>query len=237
MIIIPARVKSTRFENKVLHKINGIPMVIKTAIKAKEVDKVVIATDSNEVIEVAKKYNFDAILTSSLHKSGTDRIYEAAKRLNLSDDEIILNVQADEPFIEKEVIQKLQNLTKKKVSSEKCLIASCYKKINEELASDENFVKVVLNFQSEAIYFSRSKVPFARDEKGEFFGHLGLYGFTLKSLEIFCNLQNAPIEDQEKLEQLRALYFGYKIAMCEVSSQSFGIDTKKDLEKALKIFC
>ena len=109
MIIIPARLNSSRFANKILVDILGLPMVIRTAKQVSSLDKVVIATDSQEVIDLAKEHGFDAVMTSSEHQSGTDRINEAVNILNLSDDEIIVNVQGDEPFIEVEVVQAVIN--------------------------------------------------------------------------------------------------------------------------------
>jgi 3-deoxy-manno-octulosonate cytidylyltransferase (CMP-KDO synthetase) len=239
MIIIPARLNSSRFENKILVDILGLPMVIRTAKQVSSLDKVVIATDSKEVIELAKEHGFDAVLTSSEHQSGTDRINEAVNILNLDENEIIVNVQADEPFIEPEVIQAVINRVKKvKENNEDIMITSCYKKIRSELADDPNHVKVVLDEYSNAVYFSRAKIPYHRDhyESSLYCGHLGIYGFTKKSLNNFCKLEVSKLEKIEKLEQLRALDNGKKIAMIEVESKSFGIDTEDDLKNALKIF-
>jgi 3-deoxy-manno-octulosonate cytidylyltransferase (CMP-KDO synthetase) len=236
MIIIPARLKSSRFENKILADILGLPMVIRTAKRVEVLDDVVIATDSQEVIELAKKYNIKAVMTSELHQSGTDRINEASNLLGLKEDEIIINVQADEPFIEPEVVQAV--IDRVKSSSEEFTMVSLYKEINSELADDPNHVKVVVDDKKDAIYFSRSKIPYNRDHYSNvtYFGHLGIYGFTKKSLNQFCQFQPSNLENIEKLEQLRAISFGKKIAMVEVSSKSFGIDTKEDLENALLLF-
>ena len=234
MIIIPARVASNRFPGKVLANINGAPMVIATANRVKDIDKVIIATDSEEVINIAKDYGFDAMMTSSAHKSGTDRINEVANNLALKDDEIIVNVQADEPFIEPDIIQKvIDRLIVARSKNEDIFMVSCYKLISEDEANDPNHVKVITDYKKNAIYFSRSKIPYDREKHDDYFGHLGIYGFTKKTLEEFCSLPNAPLEDIEKLEQLRAIYYGKKIAMIEVESKSFGIDTKEDLKKAL----
>ena len=236
MIIIPARIGSSRFPNKVLADIGGLPMVIRTAKAVASIDDVAIATDSQEVIDIAKKYNIKAIMTSPKHNSGTDRIYEASEKLGLKDDEIIINVQGDEPFIEEEVVRAVYELTKRYKDNEEIMMNSCYKLINNPEADDPNIVKVVTTEDDIALYFSRAKVPYPRDHHfDKYKGHLGIYGFTKKSLEKFCTLSSAPLEDIEKLEQLRALYHGYKIAMVEVETKSFGIDTPDDLENALKI--
>jgi len=235
MIIIPARLNSSRLPNKVLAKIGNTPMVILTTQAVRDIDKVVIATDSNEVLDIAKSYGIEAIITSNTHKSGTDRVFEAASKLGLSNDDIILNIQADEPFIEKEVVQKLFDLTKEYQKDDDVLMTTCYKIIDSSSANDPNIVKVVTNLKNEAIYFSRSKIPFNRDNKEiTYKGHLGLYGYTYKKLKIYCNLKEGMLEDIEKLEQLRVIDNGYKIAIAEVKTNSFGIDTKEDLQKALK---
>lgn len=239
MIIIPARLNSSRFANKIMVDILGLPMVIRTAKQVSSLDKVVIATDSQEVIDLASKYGFDAVLTSSSHNSGTDRINEAVNILNLSEDEIIVNVQGDEPFIEVEVVEAVINRVKQiKENNEDIMITSCYKEISSELADDPNHVKVVLDEHSNAIYFSRAKVPYHRDhhEVTNYSGHLGIYGFTKKSLNDFCKLNSSKLENIEKLEQLRAIDNGHKIAMVKVVSKSFGIDTQADLDNAIRIF-
>jgi 3-deoxy-manno-octulosonate cytidylyltransferase (CMP-KDO synthetase) len=237
MIIIPARIGSSRFPNKVLADIGGLPMVIRTAKAVESIDRVAIATDSKEVIEIAKEHNIIAIMTSTKHNSGTDRIYEAAKKLHLPDDEVIINVQGDEPFIEKEVVKAVFDLTTNNRNNSKIIMNSCYKLINNPEADDPNIVKLVTNNDNLALYFSRAKIPYPRDHHfNEYKGHLGIYGFTKKSLETFCRLLPAPLENIEKLEQLRALYHGYNISMVEVASKSFGIDTPDDLENALKIY-
>ncbi|MFV0562357.1 3-deoxy-manno-octulosonate cytidylyltransferase [Malaciobacter mytili] len=237
MIIIPARLNSSRFENKILVDILGLPMVIRTAKQVSSLDKVVIATDSQEVVDLASKYGFDAVLTSNEHQSGTDRINEAVNKLCLNEDEVIVNVQADEPFIEPEVVQAVINKVKE-VKNEDIMIVSCYKKISSDLADDPNHVKVVLDNNSNAIYFSRAKVPYHRDhyENSEYNGHLGIYGFTKKSLNTFCSLEPSKLETIEKLEQLRVIDNAHKIAMVKVESKSFGIDTQENLVNALKIF-
>jgi 3-deoxy-manno-octulosonate cytidylyltransferase (CMP-KDO synthetase) len=237
MIIIPARLNSSRFENKILVDILGLPMVIKTAKRVESLDDVVIATDSEEVVKLANKFDVKAIMTSSTHQSGTDRINEAAKILELNDDEVVINVQADEPFIEPEVVQAVIDKVKK-LSNNDFTMVSCYKEISSEMADDPNHVKVVCDDYGDAIYFSRAKIPYHRDHYNntKYKGHLGIYGFTKKSLNEFCLLENSILEQTEKLEQLRAISSDKKISMVQVESQSFGIDTKEDLENALEIF-
>jgi len=230
MIIIPARLASTRFPAKVLYEIDGTPMVILTALRAKEVDEVVIATDSEEVVDVAKRHGFEAVLTSEHHKSGTDRVNEAAAILGLGDKEIIINVQADEPFIEPEVIETVKETAGRHKEDGTVMMASAYKVLPYPQKNDPNLVKVVTSSNDYALYFSRSLIPYDREgSEPAIKAHLGIYGYTKKMLERFCSLEPAPLEEIEKLEQLRALYHGYKIAMSEVVSKSVGIDTIEDL--------
>jgi len=235
MIIIPARIGSSRFPNKVLADIAGIPMVIRTAKAVEDIDRVVIATDAKKVVDIAKEYGIKAVLTSTEHQSGTDRIYEAVRLLDLKEDEIVINVQGDEPFIETDVVQAVYSLTVKNAGNEKILMNSCYKKISNPEADNPNIVKVVTDENDLALYFSRAKIPYPRDHHFDVYkGHLGIYGFTVRSLKRFCLLKASPLEEIEKLEQLRTLYHGYEVAMTKVETESFGIDTPDDLERALK---
>ncbi len=237
MIIIPARLASSRFPKKVLADIGGLPMVVRTAKAVEHIDKVVVAADDEEIIDVCKEHGIEAMLTSTTHKSGTDRINECANILKLPENELIVNVQADEPFIEEDVVKKLfDRLRQLQASGSEFIMASCYNAVNEEAAHDPNLVKVVLDNEHNAIYFSRSLIPYNRGGGATYFGHIGIYGFEKRSLNEFCNLDDAPIEDIEKLEQLRALYHGKKISMVKVASTGFGIDTPEDLKRAVEIF-
>jgi len=237
MIIIPARLASTRFPQKVIADIGGLPMVVRTAKAVAHLDKVVVAADDEKIIKICKQYGVEAMLTSTTHKSGTDRIHECATLLKLDDNELIINVQADEPFIEPDVVESLiKKLQFLQEQNEDFIMGSCYNAINAEVAQDPNLVKVVLDDADNAIYFSRSKIPFNQGGGAKYFGHIGIYGFSKKSLKEFCGLPDAPIEDIEKLEQLRAIYHQKNIAMVKVSSTGFGIDTKEDLARAIEIF-
>lgn len=236
MIVIPARLESTRFPQKVLCDLGGLPMVVRTALNAREVDDVVVACDDEQIESACKKHNIPCVLTSKEHSSGTDRCAEAIRKLGVAKDEIVINVQADEPFLEQGVIVTLQNLMKDKQP----FMASLAKVIDGEQIIDSNLVKVVCNAHQEAIYFSRAPIPFCRDgvcealQNTPYLGHLGLYGFFARTLEEFCFLPKSPLEDIEKLEQLRAIYHKKSIAMAVVETQSVGIDTREDYEKALQ---
>lgn len=237
MIIIPARLASSRFPQKVLADIGGLPMVVRTAKRVSDIDRVVVAADDELILSVCKKHGVEAVLTSTTHKSGTDRINECANLLGVDNSELIINVQADEPFIEGEVVEMLiERLKELQKDKEEFIMGSCYNSINTESAKDPNLVKVVLDNKDNAIYFSRSLVPYNRSGEAQYFGHIGIYGFDKKSLKEFCNLKDAPIEDIEKLEQLRAIYHQKKISMVKVTSTGFGIDTEDDLKRAMEIF-
>ena len=235
MIIIPARLASTRFSNKILKEINGVPMFVATALRVSGVDDVAVAVDEPNVLDIAKAHGIKAVLTSKDHQSGTDRINEAAQILGLSESEIIINVQADEPFIEPENIAKFRAFCEQ--NKEKAFMFSCYKMMmDDEFADDKNLVKVVTDFEGYALYFSRSRIPFNRSECKSYKAHLGIYGYSVKSLKEFCGLLPSSLENTEKLEQLRALENGKKIAMLEVESQSIGIDSEEDYQRALAKF-
>jgi 3-deoxy-manno-octulosonate cytidylyltransferase (CMP-KDO synthetase) len=233
MIVIPARLASTRFPNKILADIAGLPMVVRTAKRVASVDRVVVACDDEGVMMICAEHGIEAVLTSKNHQSGTDRINEAAKLLGAKSDEIIVNVQADEPFIEPQIVAKLFEAVRS--TNNGFAMASAYKKISVEAAKDPNLVKVITDGNGDAIYFSRSVVPHDRDGGFDGYkGHLGLYAFDAKSLDEFCALPHSLLEHTEKLEQLRVIEAGKKIRMIEVSTKSFGIDTIEDLQKALE---
>lgn len=234
MIIIPARLDSTRFPQKMLADILGYPMIVRSAKVAQEVDDVVVATDSEEISKVCKHYAITAVMTKTSHLSGTDRCAEAARILDLGDDEVIINMQGDEPFLESRILKELYQMA----SVGDHFIGTCVQEIEEEDARDPNIVKVVLDAKKCALYFSRSIIPFQR-EKGDnvrYYGHLGLYAFKNKYLQEFCMLPKSPLENIEKLEQLRALWNQKTIQTLLVQTQSIGIDTPQDRLRAIEFF-
>ncbi|MCR6573422.1 3-deoxy-manno-octulosonate cytidylyltransferase [Campylobacter insulaenigrae] len=236
MIIIPARLKSSRFENKILCDIDGLPMFVYTAKKMQTIDKVYIAVDDKNVLNIAQEHNIDAVLTNINHESGTDRINETCEILNINQEEIIINVQADEPFIELENIKKFKEFSKCAFENSQTFMTSCYKEIDEFASQDPNLVKVITDINDFALYFSRSKIPYERATyKEKFKAHLGIYAYKVKNLREFCTFKNSTLEECEKLEQLRALENGKKIKMLKITSKSIGIDTKEDYDKAIKI--
>jgi 3-deoxy-manno-octulosonate cytidylyltransferase (CMP-KDO synthetase) len=235
MIIIPARLASTRFPNKIIADVLGMPMVVRCAKNISDVDDVVVACDDESIVRLCASHGIKAVMTSKEHNSGTDRINEAATLLGLKEDEVVINVQADEPFLEGAIVAQIKELVRSETNDFK--MASCYKMIDKHMAENPNMVKVITDVNEYAIYFSRSPIPYDRD--GGFFdykGHLGIYGFDVGSLRKFCALGSKKLENIEKLEQLRAVEAGYKIKMLEVQTNSFGIDTPEDLAEALSVF-
>ena len=158
MIIIPARLQSTRLPNKLLLPLKGIPLIIHTAKNAEKIDDTIVACDNEAILEVCKAHKIHAVLTSPLHSSGTDRCAEAARELDLPRNEIVINLQGDEPFLEESVIDSLIDSMR-----HTHFMASCYKGISKAEALDSNLVKVVVSQDNFALYFSRSVVPFERD--------------------------------------------------------------------------
>ena len=246
IVVIPARLNSTRLANKVLLDLNGksvVHRVYEQCKKAQSIDEVYIATDSQKVKEVCSSFTNNIILTDEKHQSGTDRIAEAISDI---DCDIIINVQGDEPFIEPTLIDKLAN----SFENSDIVMSSAMHKIQkvEELKSP-NVVKVTIDKKSNALYFSRSIIPHHRDEWEtllnhhidipaplKFYRHLGIYGYTKDFLIKYSQMEQSYLERLEKLEQLRVLENGYKIKMIETNYNSIGIDTQEDYEKALKLF-
>jgi len=242
VIIIPARLDSSRLPKKVLLDLKGktvIQRVYEQCLKVKNVDGVYVATDSIEIKEVCETFTNNVIITKSTHKSGTDRIGEAVSAI---DCDIVINVQGDEPFIEPSLIEALVN----SFSNSEISMSSAMSKINNvKDLQNTNVVKVVTDLHNNALFFSRSLIPFPRDvkeisiakeviEESQFFRHIGIYGYRKDFLLHFVNLEQSYLEKVEKLEQLRALENGFKIKMIEANSSLIGIDTQEDYEEALK---
>ena len=242
VIIIPARLDSSRLPKKVLLDLKGktvIQRVYEQCLKVKNVDGVYIATDSIEIKEVCETFTNKVVITKSTHQSGTDRIGEAVSAIAC---DIVINVQGDEPFIEPSLIEALVN----SFSNSDISMASAMSKINNvKDLHNSNVVKVVTDLHNNALFFSRSLIPFPRDvkeisiakevlEKYQFYRHIGIYGYRKDFLLKFVNMEQSYLEKVEKLEQLRALENGFKIKMIEAESSLIGIDTQEDYEEALK---
>ena len=241
--IIPARYGSTRLDGKTLLDIGGKPMVqwvYEMAKKAKLIRDVMVATDDKRVMSAVERFGGKAVMTSSSHRSGTDRIAEAAGSLNA---DVIVNVQGDEPLIEPEMIDEA---IKPLLAESSLLISTLKTRIaNEEELKDPNVVKVVTDREGFAIYFSRLPIPYVRDSsefgvrsselKATYYKHIGLYVYRKDFLLKFAKMKPTPLEDAEKLEQLRVLENGYKIKVVQTKYNSVGVDTQEDLERVREI--
>lgn len=240
--IIPARYQSSRFPGKPLAMIHGKPMiqwVYENVLEA--LDQVYVATDDDRIMDAVSGFDGNVIQTLATHQSGTDRCAEAAQLLAPDlDFDVVINIQGDEPFIKPEQIELLKSC----FNDDKVQIATLVKKIeSEEEIFNQNRPKVVLDKYNNALYFSRSPIPFLRGietfkwvEKNNFWGHIGMYAFKADVLQQLTQLQQGRLELAESLEQLRWLENGYKIRVAETKTQSIGIDTPEDLQAALKQF-
>ena len=237
--IIPARHASTRFPAKPLADLGGKSMirrVYEQAKKSKSLSKVVVATDHEEIYNHVIDFGGEVYMTSPHHASGTDRCYEVLSKETSSFDYVI-NIQGDEPFIAPEQIDLLASLLDGKTE-----LATLIKKIDSvEQLLNPNLVKVVLNKDQEALYFSRSVIPYFRNQEQaewvihhSYYKHIGLYAYRNDVLEKITRLEISSLEKAESLEQLRWLENGYKIKVKETSIETMGIDTPEDLQNALK---
>lgn len=236
--MIPARLDSTRLPGKLMMDLNGSPVILSTllnTIKTNLFDEVYVVTDSKEIYNYLIKHHKNILFSKENHVSGSDRIAEFAKDMEV---DIIVNVQGDEPLIDKKSLQKLVN-TFKLDKDKKIDLVSLMKVIsNREEVENPNNVKVVTDSDDFAIYFSRSPIPFnsASNPKLNYFKHIGIYGFRKKSLVDFYNSKPTKLELIEKLEQLRYLESGKKIKMVISDFDGIGIDTMEDLIKARSLF-
>lgn len=229
--IIPARMGSTRFPGKVLAKLGGKPIVqwVWERTKASKADEVIVASDSQEVIDAVKAFGGNARMTSPNHPSGSDRIWEVASGL---DCDIIINVQGDEPFMEPSVIDQLIDVMQESPAPDMATVV--VPSTREQIANNPNSPKVVIGANGMALYFSRSPIPYLREGGTDMplYKHWGIYAYSKEALRRFVSLPESPLEKCEKLEQLRALENGMKIKVIQTNFQSIGIDTPEDLVQA-----
>ena len=229
-IIIPARYGSSRLEGKPLLVAGGKPIiqwVYEKAKQAKGVDAVIVATDDERIFNAVKAFGGDVEMTSVNHKCGSDRIKEVADRHK--DFEYIINLQGDEPMIKVDYIEAVIDGVKNHKADISTLI--CPIKGKEDVEKPQ-LVKCVIDNDGFALYFSRSKIPFERNENpAPFYGHIGIYGYTREALVKMTTSPQTPLEIAESLEQLRALQMGMKIKTAIVNEKPVGIDTKEDFEE------
>jgi 3-deoxy-manno-octulosonate cytidylyltransferase (CMP-KDO synthetase) len=239
-VVIPARYHSSRLPGKPLVEIAGIPMVIHVARKAKlsGANEIIIATDDDRIIKTSEEYGFRSIMTNTNHISGTDRIEEVIDKANWSSEAIIINLQGDEPLIDPLLINQLsEGMIQDKIDYASA--AASFSSYDD--FSNPNNVKVVLDHNDYAIYFSRAMIPYQKDLQDKtlpkfVYHHIGIYGYTAEFLRKFCSLSTSKLELTEGLEQLRALENNLKLKIFKYQgSHSIGVDTEEDLKKIKKI--
>jgi 3-deoxy-manno-octulosonate cytidylyltransferase (CMP-KDO synthetase) len=238
--IIPARYASTRFPGKPLAMINGKTMlqrVVEQSKKANLITEVIVASDDARIEAHCKEIGVTCVMTSAQHPSGTDRCQEAYK-LSGSTAKYIINIQGDEPFLHPEQINSLASVCDGNVE----LATQMIKCADHAMLVDPGEVKIVLNNTNEALYFSRSVIPFVKNEdpknwhnKHTYYRHVGMYAYRADILEKISKLPVSPLEKAESLEQLRWLENGFKIKCVETTYESHCVDIPEDIEKVLKL--
>ncbi|RCS59370.1 3-deoxy-manno-octulosonate cytidylyltransferase [Parvibium lacunae] len=247
--IIPARYASTRLPAKPLADIAGAPMVVRVAQQALRsgASRVCVATDDARIVEAVRAHGLEVLLTRADHPTGTDRLAEVATQLGLADDTIVVNVQGDEPLLPPGLIDQVAAAL---ANAPDCAIATAAHAVHDAAEFfNPNIVKVVLNAQDEALYFSRAPIPYARDAFASEAGrailpaafpalrHIGLYAYRAGFLRAYPNLASTALEQFEALEQLRALGHGYKIKVMTLpSAPPGGVDTPEDLARVRQIW-
>lgn len=240
--IIPARYSSSRFPGKPLADMAGKPMIQRVYEQVKlALDEVWVATDDTRILEAVEAFRGNAVMTSASHKSGTDRCKEAYQKIN-KDFDVVINIQGDEPFIQPEQINAIKDCFDTPNIELATLVKPFKKEDGFEALFNNNSPKVVINKNNEAIYFSRSIIPYIRDvhhtewlDKHTFYKHIGMYAYRVDILNKITELPQSSLELAESLEQLRWIENGYKIKVGYTNVETIGIDTPDDMEKALKL--
>jgi 3-deoxy-manno-octulosonate cytidylyltransferase (CMP-KDO synthetase) len=236
LTLIPARMNSSRLPNKPLADICGVPMIVRVAQQAKlsQIGRVVVATDSVEILKTVQDFGFEAVMTAQSHQSGSDRIFEALSTLDpLGDVDIIVNLQGDLPTIDPELIQTVITPLLSEgvdIGTLACEITNDHERLNE------NVVKIVGTHLSDtrlrALYFTRATAPWG---SGPLYHHIGIYAYKRASLEKFVALKPSILEQRERLEQLRALEANMRIDVEIVKTIPLGVDTQEDLTRAINL--
>jgi 3-deoxy-manno-octulosonate cytidylyltransferase (CMP-KDO synthetase) len=245
--LIPARYASTRLPGKPLLDIVGKPMVVRVAERARAsgAERVVIATDDERICAAASRHGVDSVLTRADHPTGTDRLAEAAAQIKLDDKSIVVNVQGDEPLLEPALIREVAE--ELRAHADAAIATACHPIEDPEEAFNPNVVKVVLDHAGYALYFSRATIPWARDAFAAnraklprglpLYRHYGLYAYRVGFLRHYPSLSAAQIERFEALEQLRALWHGYRIAVLVAKgTPAPGVDTQEDLDRVRALY-
>jgi len=245
-VVIPARYASSRLPGKPLLNIADKPMVIWVAEQAVKsgADTVVIATDHAGILDVARQYGYEAVMTREDHTSGTDRIAEVSQLMGWHDETIVVNVQGDEPLIDPKLIREVaQNLA---LHAEAAMATACHPIHDMASMLNPNVVKVVIDEEGHALYFSRAPIPYPRDAfaanlplpaETSTYRHIGIYGYRASFLKVYAGLKPVALERVEALEQLRTLWYGYKISVAITDyAPAAGVDTEEDLTNVRAIF-
>lgn len=239
-IIIPARFGSKRFPGKLMAELEGKPLISHTIETAKKVmSSVIVATDHKLIYDCAISHNVQAIITSSNHNSGTDRLTEVVTKLNFNDDDIVINLQGDEPLLPISLLNQVDQLLESDIEAGIATLIQPITSVDD--LKNPNVVKVAMGENKKALYFSRAPIPYPRDEfperqnsikQGSHYRHLGLYAYRVATLKNIIRIPEHPLESLEKLEQLKPLAHGIKI-IAEVASETppHGVDTQEDLDR------
>lgn len=240
IIIIPSRYDSVRLPGKPLADINGKTLIehVYHCAQSSDATKIVVATDDERILSTVKKFGGEVILTSKEHQSGTDRLNEAIKALGIDDDEVVINLQGDEPLMPSAIINDIADIFKK--SPEVKMATACFEIVNENEFTNPNLVKVVFDKKNQALYFSRAPIPWpankSTNNKVLGYGHIGIYGYRAGFVKQFSKWSVCDLEKSEKLEQLRALHNGASIKVVLANEMPApGVDTPEDLELARKL--
>jgi len=234
--LIPARLNSSRLEKKLIKDLDGIPVIVRTyknIVSTNLFKEVIVVTDADEIVEILKRHNIKFLKSLKSHNTGTDRIAEFADKLN---SDIIVNVQGDEPFISKDDLIKIINEFKCDSNHLVNVVSLMIKLSNIDEINNPNNVKVVVDNNNDSILFSRSIIPFDRDDlKPNYYKHIGVYAFRSLYLKKFAKYDQTPLEKAEMIEALRIVEHGEKIRMIEIFKEHVSIDTIDDLKMAESI--
>ncbi len=238
-IIIPARFGSTRLAGKPLADVAGKTLIqrVHDCARASGAERIVIATDDPRIGDVAKSFGAEVVMTDAAHRSGTDRIAEVVARLGLADDEIVVNLQGDEPLMPPALIRQVAETLAS--HSDAAVATTCHVIHSDDEFTNPNVVKVVTDARGYALYFSRAPIPWPREHMAgkpsgstRAWRHIGLYGYRAGFVRRFAEWPACPLEETEQLEQLRVLWHGERIAVCESAElPGTGVDTPEDLER------
>lgn len=230
--VIPARLASTRLPRKMLREIGGKPLigVVYEAVRSSPlVSNVIVATDSHEILNACRKHGWNAQMTASTHRSGTERVHEVSGR---EPADVYINVQGDEPLVRAEHIAVLLQV----MDNPEAQVGTLMTPAGAGDIQNSNAVKVVVDLNGRALYFSRATIPFDRDRaQPRYFKHLGLYAYRKPALDNFVSLPESSLEKSERLEQLRFLENGIAIYVAETAHDSVGVDTEEDFQRVIEI--